>query len=168
MFNFNLYHLKEISVADVNDVQQAWRKDLGDEDVFALELEGMFRWCLDHTSQKQGDSRAHGMYTDNGVCHAIVEIVDTPETGTTKMLRLNLSPSLWNTADHLLDAANLYACAAYEVIKRGGQQGTPRVRLYARDELLYKVLHLVHDVLQKEEQTTIRSEFQGRWLSVYL
>lgn len=163
----NSHQIRKFTPERLHEVRNAWNS-LAGEDEFEIELAPFFDWCQTHIEQHSGDSHAcelHNIHTGN--CDAIIELVDSPHAKLSKLLKLFISPEMWNVDDKREQVVNLYVNAFIQVIGDGWVKGAKHVKLYARTSLMLSILHTIH-AKWPAERTKSTATFQGRWLTLTL
>lgn len=159
------YIIREFTKARLSQVRAQWKSVAG-EDEFELELGGFFDWCEDHISPCDGDSQAWELYAEKtDSCDAIVELVDSRKGELTKMLKLFVTPEMWDVEAHRSRIVSLYVDCFTQVIAKGILQGTKNVKLYGRNDLMFSILRSLHAAWPAEETRT-QAEVNGRWLTI--
>lgn len=161
------YKIREFTPERLEEVERTWR-DLAGEDEFDIELAPFFNWCETHIEQRTGDSRAYELYnTRSQSCDAIIELVNSSNARLSKLLKLFISPEMWDVDDKREQVVNLYVSAFVQVIKTERRKGINRVKLYGRTSLMLSILHTIHSSWPAEE-TNSQATFEGRWLTIAL
>lgn len=161
------HEIREFTTDRLKEVRQRWGQIAGSEE-FAIELAPFFEWCEAHITQRSGDSHACELYnasTDS--CDAIIELVNSPDVKMTKLLKLFVSPELWDVDDKRDQIVELYVNAFIKVIEAGLVKGTKNVKLYGRTGLMLSILHSIH-ATWPAKQTGTQASFKGRWLTITL
>lgn len=161
------YKIREFTAERLAEVRRQWAGLAGDDE-FAIEMAGLFDWCATHIKKQDGDSQAWELYNqDSDRCDAIVEIVDSHHGSLSKLLKLFLTPELWDADDKREQIRALHLDAYTEVIRSGVHRGAKDVKLYGRTDLMLSILRSIHAHWPAEE-TGAQASFKGRWLTITL
>lgn len=157
------YEIRELTPDRLIEVRDRWRGIAGDDE-FDIELAGLFEWCSSHLKHQEGDSQAWELHNqDSNQCDAIVDLVASRKGALTKLLKLFLSPNLWDVESNREAVISLYVDAFIEVIKGGLLKGAKDVKLYARNDLMMSLLRSIHAYWHVEGT---KAHFQGRFLTI--
>jgi len=157
------YQIREFTPERLKETGQRWRGIAG-EDEFDIELSGLFDWCTTHLQPTDGDSQAWELHnTDNGECDAIMEMVDSQKGTLTKLLKLFLTPKLWDVEANREAVISLYIDLFVEAIKAGALKGAKDVKLYGRNDLMLSLLRSIYAHWQIEGT---KARFEGRFLTI--
>lgn len=161
------HQIRKFTPERLHAVRSAWNTLAGDDE-FEIELAPFFDWCETHIDQHGGDSHACELHnTLTGACDAIIELVDSPQAKLSKLLKLFISPEMWDVDDKREQVVNLYVNAFIQVIDNGWIKGSKHIKLYGRTSLMLSILHTIH-AQWPAASTRSTATFQGRWLTITL
>lgn len=156
--------LREFSDQRLADVRDRWLAIAG-EDEFQVELSPFFAWCATHVQPKTGDSHALELFNaKTGETDAIVEIVNAREGKLHKLLKLIVSPRLWDIDANRDEVVSLYASAFSSVIDNGIMEGVNDIKIYGRNDLMRSILRSLH-AHWPQDGFGATVKFEGRWLT---
>ena len=157
------YKFREFTPARLSETRQRWRGIAGDDE-FDIELAGLFDWCEGHLQPMAGDSQAWELHNaDSGECDAILEMVDSRKGALTKLLKLFLTPRMWDVEANREAVISLYIDAFVEAIMNGALKGAKDVKLYGRNDLMLSLLRSIHAHWQVKGTN---AHFEGRFLTI--
>lgn len=165
------YRVQQFSEATLSSTESAW-SELAGEEAFSTECRPVFEWAagrIDYASMASGDSKVYGLFSDSDeAAEALIEVVSTQrgaKPGTTKLLKVIVSPSYWNNGKRRNRIVGVFGAAISGTIRlsKAVQGGT--VKLYGRSDELLNLLQSVCAYLQAGS-FGVRCEMKGRWLEI--
>lgn len=161
------YELRSLDNARLDEIAAQWKSY--DEDAFAVELATVFAWSREHLKHRDGDGHALELRAEStGHAHAILEMVNSKWGSLTKMLKLWISPELWDpdeTTEMRDELLELHAAAFVHVIRHGIDGGVDEVKIYARNNVMLDMLVHLRDVWNVRNSGWTAS-MAGRWLAI--
>lgn len=163
------YQLRLLDSESLDTISEAWANIAGAEE-FDVELSFRLESYRKLITDPDGVTEGWALYspTENRT-DAIVQIVEGRYGTLSKLLRLEVSPRYWNSANdptRQTGLINLYAEAFVQVIAKGiGKNGTESVKLYGRNDIMMKILRGLEE-LWPAEGTGWNASLAGRWLVI--
>lgn len=147
-----------------------WKDTAGNEE-FAIEIAEVFESAKSNLTHRQGFGHYVELYevaTDDA--HALLEVVDSPNTALTKLLKIWISPKFWGldgSAESIQSLSEVHAGAYAGLIESGLDKGFKDVKIYGRTDYMFKVLTYLSENWDEIGQYT-SAKMEGRWLRVSL
>jgi hypothetical protein len=165
------YELNQFTKSNLAATKSRWQSVAG-KDEFASEYTVLFDWVNTHKdySALKADSLAYGLFAPKSrYASAIVDVVSSKKgkRGITKLLKVYVTPELWDVTTHQSQIIDIFAGAIFGTIDLSVKISSDTVKLYGRSDELLSLLHSLHIHLNRSPKlmsTTVT--MQGRWLQI--
>jgi hypothetical protein len=165
--------IDQFTNASLNTSRDAWRNRACELDIPQLDYEMLFTWAetkIDYENPNH-NSFVYGIFEDDGCLLAIVEIIYTKrgngDVGWLKMMDIKLCPDfspseIEENPEKFSKVAAIYKRSINDAIELTGQHPARVVKLFARDNALFKVYATMVEFMHEN----YKAEMHGRWLVI--
>lgn len=164
---------KEVEISDelLEATEQAWKLTAG-ADEFASEYLVLFEWLRSHRkyASDTGESVGYALLEEDlKVASAFFEVVSTTgRGGLTKLLKVYITPQLWNISDHQREVVKIYSECIKSVVRISRDNHCRNIKIYGRSDAMLSLLRSIHVALQEEldkkPESGLSVSIEGRWL----